>query len=81
MYWFPPLPPLPVIVKLLRLAACPKLLIPAHVVVNMDHDINDWWGLPLRADVTLKGMLEMGMSPIVVLATTSAEPLNSNSTA
>lgn len=31
-------------------------------------------------DVTLKGMSVMGMSPIVVLATTSAEPLSSNST-
>lgn len=31
-------------------------------------------------DVTLKGMFVMGMSPIVVLATTSAEPLSSNST-
>ena len=30
-------------------------------------------------DVTLKGMSVMGMSPIVVLATTSAEPLSSNS--
>jgi hypothetical protein len=35
--------------------------------------------LPFRADVTLKGMLEMGTSPIVVLATTSTEPLSSNS--
>jgi len=35
--------------------------------------------LPFRADITLKGMLEMGTSPIVVLATTSTEPLSSNS--
>lgn len=35
--------------------------------------------LPFRADVTLKGMLEMVTSPIVVLATTSTEPLSSNS--
>jgi hypothetical protein len=35
--------------------------------------------LPFIADVTLKGMLEMGTSPIVVLATTSTIPLSSNS--
>jgi len=35
--------------------------------------------LPFRADVTLKVMLEMGTSPIVVLATTSTEPFSSNS--
>ena len=35
--------------------------------------------LPFRTDVTLKGMLEMGTSPIGVLATTSTEPLSSNS--
>jgi hypothetical protein len=35
--------------------------------------------LPFRADLTLKGMLEMGTSPIDVLATTSTEPLSLNS--
>jgi hypothetical protein len=80
IYWCPPLPPLPVILTLLRLAVCPKLLMPTYVAaINRDENVQKWWNVPFRADVTLIGMLEMGTSPIVDLATTSTEPLSSNS--
>lgn len=80
-YWFPPLPPLPVILTLPRPAVCPKLLMPTYVVaINRDRNVKKMGSLPFRADVTLKEMLGMGTSPIVVLATTSTELLSSNST-
>jgi hypothetical protein len=55
---------------------------PANIVIiNTNQTVKNLEGLlPFRADVTLKGILEMGTSPMVVLATTSAEPLSSNST-
>jgi len=53
---------------------------PTYVVaVNRNRNVQNR-DLPFRADVTLKGMLEMGTSPIVVLATTFTEPWSSNST-
>src|SRR6267154_3278856 len=42
-YWFPPLPPLPVILTLLRPAVCLKLLMPTYVAtINRDRNVQKW---------------------------------------
>jgi hypothetical protein len=47
--------------------------------IDTDRNIQKLGGSPFRVDVTLKGISDIGTSPIVVLATTSTEPLSSNS--
>jgi len=61
MNWFPPLPPLPVILTFPRLAVRPRLLMPAHVVViDIDLNVKKWGGLTSRGGRNIEGDVRDG---------------------
>lgn len=78
--WLPSTPPLPVTVTLSRPAVPPNESRPKNIFYNNQGTIYIKKVVPFRDDETSKGMPEMGMSPIDVLAVTSAEPLKPSCT-
>ncbi len=77
---FPPCPPLPDILALLRVAAWLKASMPSMLLLANAAGIHDANNIPLRSDVTLNKMPEIGTLPMDVFATIFAVPCKPSET-